>query len=352
MSRVFLSNENSNYIKDNIISDNNNSDLNELYEINETSISYKLSNLLFRILSASENPLNNSNNNNNTTAINDDNKMIKANEEEFSVISIIHIIIIGIAIVHLLYFILMIIKLNCFKSEEEKSKDLRKISESCAICLEEIKDDVQLLCSHSYCAKCIVDYAKTRFSFINVECPYCRTPSKLMMINFERTEENKAYFDEIINYNHQLTATMKTSLCLCVDTFRFFFYFSKQILDFNNPRYANERACLICMGVLAFIVILFPILGQISNILDILEDILVYGVLICTFAECFYRRERNRTNSFFNNMENNRNINLDISANVSNENGNVSIENEGNAEPHNSVNNEIENNINIGNNDI
>lgn len=226
---------------------------------------------------------------------------IKADHEEFNILSFIHVIIIGLAIIHILYLILMLIKLNCFKSknDDDKNPELRKINESCVICLSEITDEVQLLCSHSFCAKCIVDYAKVRYSFINVPCPYCRTSSKLMIMKFEKTDVNQHVYEEILTYNHQLTSKMSTSLCLCVDTFRFFMYFSRQLLDFNNPRYQKERCCLMCIFCVAFVIIIFPIIGKISDFWEIIEDIIVYSFLICAFAEGFYRRVRNNTNREF-----------------------------------------------------
>ncbi len=111
-------------------------------------------------------------------------------------LSIIHIIIYITVALHLIYLIFMIIKQNCFKNTiAETHSDLRKINETCSICLENISLEVQLLCSHSYCANCIISYGKQRFDFNNIECPMCRKASKLLFCQFERTDENKDYYD-------------------------------------------------------------------------------------------------------------------------------------------------------------
>jgi hypothetical protein len=228
---------------------------------------------------------------------------IKSTTEEFNILTVIHIIIIAIAIIHVIYLILMLIKINCFSDKEisidDHGKRLKKINDTCTICLDEIQNEVQLLCSHSFCAKCIISYAKQRFSFVDVKCPYCRVNSKLMIAKFEKNETNEEDFEEIINYNHQLTSRMKTSLCFCVDTFRFFMFYTKQILDFNNPAYANERCCFFVLMILIGFILVYPFLGGVSQWLVLIQDFCLYCGLVSIFAEMFYSRIRRATNRQF-----------------------------------------------------
>ena len=262
----------------------------------------------------------------NTTKVKPEPNFIYSNTDEFNIFSIIHIIIITIVIVHIIYLILMIIKINFFKNKDdlsEKERNLKKINEICTICLEHITNEVQLLCSHSFCSTCIILYAKQRFSFINVECPYCRTCSKLMIVKYERTEENSKEYDEIVSYNHEFTSKMKTTFCFCIDTLRFFFFYTRQILDFSNPRYAKERCCLLLIMIIVFIIILYPILGAFNQVLVIIEDIFIYSVLIFMFAEFFYRSFRRRNEQDYENyVENSVNISQNSSFNIENNQNN------------------------------
>lgn len=229
---------------------------------------------------------------------------VRTNNDLVSFLTIVHLVIIAFAILHLIYLVLMIIKVNC--SKEKKDAELKKINDSCTICLDNLTDEVQLLCSHSYCARCIVDYAKTRFSFVNVECPYCRSPSRLMVVKFEKTDQNKELYDDITNYNYQLTSTMSTSFCLCIDTFRFFIFYTRQIIDFNNPRFKKQRCVLITLLIIVFIIIFYPVLGSISKVLLIVEDLFIYLFVVCCVSQMFYSSIRRRTNmeqALFQNLQ-------------------------------------------------
>ena len=111
------------------------------------------------------------------------------------IVTILHITLISLVVLHLLYFIYILIKQNCFKYSNSPSlsrpENLKKINDSCCICLEEIKYEVQLLCSHSFCAQCIIIFSKQKYNFNNVKCPICRAESKFMFSIFERAEENR-----------------------------------------------------------------------------------------------------------------------------------------------------------------
>ena len=68
---------------------------------------------------------------------------------------------------------------------------------SCAICMDNVKNPVMLECTHLYCGNCIFQWVKN-----NKNCPYCRTPitryDKLIAIVNEKKEEEVVEIDEIL----------------------------------------------------------------------------------------------------------------------------------------------------------
>lgn len=216
--------------------------------------------------------------------------------DELNLLTIIHYLIISLVALHLVYFVYMLIKNNYCKSQSDGQENLRKINDECSICLDTINNEVQLLCSHSYCASCIIDYGKQRWGFVNIQCPICRTESKLMVIQFERNEDNKEQYDMILSYNHEVTAHYSTSLCLCFDIVKFSFFYFRQITNFNNPRYNSHRKIIIMVIIIILLYVLYPI-KFVSDNLEVIEDILSYIFLIMVCSENFYRRFRRETNS-------------------------------------------------------
>jgi len=226
------------------------------------------------------------------------------------IVTILHITLISLVVLHLLYFIYILIKQNCFKNSNipslTKPENLKKINDSCCICLEEIKYEVQLLCSHSFCAHCIILYSKQKHNFNNVKCPICRSHSKFMFTIFDRADENKDFYDQIISYNYEITSTYSTSFCFCLDMFRFCQYYLRQIADFENRNYDRHRKVIIFILFVIFIFVIFPLNNQ-QNLLELVEDGSFYVFLIVSCAEYFYRRFRNQTNIEFEMISSNRN---------------------------------------------
>ena len=223
------------------------------------------------------------------------------NLEEYNILTILHFFLIVMVAMHLIYFIYYLIKNNiCFRKSPSQSieDNLRKINDECSICLDNILNEVQLLCSHSFCASCIIDYGKQRWGFVNIQCPICRFESKLMVTQFERSEENKGLYDMIIAYNHDVTAAYSTSFCLCFDIFKFSFFYFRQISNFSNPRYRGHRKIIILLIIIFLFYVLYPA-KYISDHLEIIEDILSYLFLIILCSENFYRRFRMETNNEF-----------------------------------------------------
>jgi hypothetical protein len=225
----------------------------------------------------------------------------KTSEEEYDLVVILHYVVVTFVALHLIYFLYMLIKNNICKKRgkpEDQQENLRKINDECSICLESIRNEVQLLCSHSYCAACIIDYGKQRWGFVNIQCPICRTESKLMVTQFERNEENKELYDMILSYNHEITAAYSTSFCLCFDILKFSFFYFRQITNFSNPRYRTHRKIIILLIIIVLVFVLYPA-TYISDHLELFEDILSYIFLILLCSENFYRRIRRETNSEF-----------------------------------------------------
>lgn len=235
-------------------------------------------------------------------------------------IAVIHFSLISFVVIHLFYFIYILVKQNCRFSQEQPQKpdNLRKINDQCSICLENILNEVQLLCSHSYCANCIIDYFKQRYSSSDVQCPICRAYSKLIFPQFERTEANKELYDYILQYNHETTANYSSTFCFCLDVFRLFQFYLRGLADSRNPRFNRHRkvAIIILLGI--FLVVIWPFSDHISNFLELVEDLIFYLSLIFLCAEYFYRRFRSQTNQEFERILSNQSIeennqsNLDV----------------------------------------
>jgi hypothetical protein len=266
--------------------------------------------------------------------------------EGVELLTLVHILLILLVAIHLIYFVYMLFKQNVCKSgppkQPEKPNNLRKINETCSICLEDIMDEVQLLCSHSYCAKCIVDYGKQRWNFYDIQCPMCRVESKLMFSLFERNEENKEYYDQILSYNHEVTSHYATSFCFCLDMLRFMQYYIKQLTNFQNPRFANHRKVIILAILFVMVVVLYPLTLKLPNIYELCEDIFFYIALIVFCSEYFYRIFRRQTNSEFESLISS-NLSRDVDVNISNANSinnNINVDNVVSHETGNNNNNE------------
>ena len=269
--------------------------------------------------------------------------------EEYNLLTILHFLLITMVAMHLIYFIYYLIKNNlCFKKSSSQSlqDNLRKINDECSICLDNILNEVQLLCSHSFCASCIIDYGKQRWEFVNVQCPICRSESKLMFTQFEISEENKGLYDTIVAYNYDVTAAYSTSFCLCFDIFKFSFFYFRQISNFNNPRYRGHRKIIILAIIIFLVYVVYPE-KYISDHLEIIEDILSYLFLIILCSENFYRRFRMETNNEFLLHES------EVIGNVSRieENSSANVDNNRNGEGGTGSNIDFPNNrINVDNN--
>lgn len=251
---------------------------------------------------------------NSTTAEN------KVNGTDFNFLSLIHIIIGILIAIHLIYFIYMLIYQNCCKkrkADQEQGDKMRKINEECSICLENLTLEVQLMCSHSYCASCIIEYGKQRFNMNNVSCPICRQESKFMFCQFERKPENQELYDQIISYNHESAGDYKTSYILIVDACRLSFYYLRQLANTNNPRFARHRAIIILILLISFIFIILPMNWSSSDSLSIVEDLFYYLFLIIYLGARFSRNFRRETDEEFERINSNGDIQLDDQSEVS-----------------------------------
>ncbi len=216
-------------------------------------------------------------------------------------LTVLHFSLISLVVVHLLYFIFILIKQNCYKSSVQPAKpeNLRKINDQCSICLENIQNEVQLLCSHSYCAQCLIDYFKQRYNSSDVQCPMCRSESKLLFALFERNETNQEQYDYILDYNHVTTAHYPSSFCFCLNMFRLCQLYLRSLADCSNPRFQRHRKVVIFMLLVVFAFILWPFSSKITSLFEMAEDVLFYLFIIFSCAEYFYRRFRSHTNDEF-----------------------------------------------------
>lgn len=247
--------------------------------------------------------------NNTTSASNSDTKT-----EELNIFSLVHIILGVLIAVHLIYFIYMLIYQNCckkVKTAEESGDGRRKINENCSICLEDLNNEVQLMCSHSFCANCIIAYGKQRFGMHQIACPICRQESKFLFAQFEKTTDNLEAYNQIVDYNHDSSGQYKTSYILIVDACRMSFYYLRQLANTNNPRFARHRAFLILILLISFIFIILPMNWSSSDTLSIIEDLLYYLFLIIYLGARFTRNFRRETNEEFERIHSQQDIQLE-----------------------------------------
>jgi len=118
---------------------------------------------------------------------------------------------------HIIYFTIYLIEhyYDKISQQQNEPQKIRKINDQCSICLEDIQNEVQLICSHSYCAKCIICYLKQTYKASRVRCPLCRSDSKLLFANFERTESSLEQFDFILSFNQLKKIDSSSSCCFC-----------------------------------------------------------------------------------------------------------------------------------------
>jgi hypothetical protein len=239
--------------------------------------------------------------------------------EQTDLLIIFHVSLIMIVLIHLLYFIYMLIQQNLYRKKSTKQptkpENLRKINESCTICLDDITHEVQLLCSHSYCGKCLIEYGKQRWNFVDIQCPMCRSESKLIFSQFERNEENKEIYDMVLNYNHEVTSQYPTSFCFCLDMLRFSLFYLRELTNFRNNRFSGRRTGFIIALLLVFFFVLFQLTIKFTTYLEFFEDLITYIFLIVLCSEYFYRTFRSQTNTEYDRIIVSENTNRNLTQN-------------------------------------
>jgi len=225
------------------------------------------------------------------------------------------ILMLTFVLVHIIYLVFMIIKINYCNKDEQDKKKIRKLNDDCSICLESCHNEAQLLCSHSFCGQCLLNHYQQNFLNEKVKCPYCRAESKFIIPQFEENEENKEIMKEICKYNDQVTSMNKTSFCLCVDFLKFSFLYLKKILNLRNERYINHRRILFLVLTILILFLLYPLVNSNSKgkATDIIKDIIFYLLCIIFIANALYRRIRyqNMINMIRMNMAIQNEINAD-----------------------------------------
>lgn len=240
------------------------------------------------------------------------------------IVHILHYFFIGFVCLHLIYFVFMLIKINYCRAQEvpEEEAKMRRINEECSICLDTISNETQLLCSHSFCAKCIYDYYDKNFKGSKIKCPYCRKESKLFVTNFNTNESNKEVYQKLIDYNEAMNQELKTSWCLCYDIILFFVFYTKNILNFRNDQYSGQRKCLAVLIIVVILIIISPISGR-DDLFEFIGDIIYYVIMILIIVERFSRRIREqieRSNTERRESELNQSNNSGIQQNNNNQN--------------------------------
>ncbi len=106
---------------------------------------------------------------------------------------------------HLLYFIIR----NLKNIEKHRKVNMiisdvinKKINETCSICLDFIQSETKLLCGHSFCGYCILEY-KLKQRRKKIICPNCRSKSPVLIITFN-AENNPELFSRLTEANNHM----------------------------------------------------------------------------------------------------------------------------------------------------
>lgn len=238
-------------------------------------------------------------------------------KSNFTLLFIFNIFALSFVIAHLVYFLTMIIAVYIRNKNIEKNSEkfnVRKLNNECSICLDNLNDETQLVCSHSFCAACIVDYGKHKFNMMNILCPVCRAETPRLIPQFQRTGDNKAVFDSIKAYNDEGEGRYDTSYILIVDIIKFLKVYIKKLLNTNDHRYNSHRSVIIglaCLSTVAIIAFCIP-----QSFTSVLGDMCYYYILIVLVRNMFRGQNNNiqqdEPNNFNeeNNLENeNRSVN-------------------------------------------
>ena len=212
-----------------------------------------------------------------------------------NIVYYLHIILISFIALHILYFILILLIQKRTSESVDAKTGLRKINEDCSFCMENISNEIQLFCSHSFCGKCMLAYVTHRFNGAKVICPMCRQTSKLIIVKFQEDETNKELYEQFAIYNNEVTAYYQTSLCLILDISKFTKFFIKQLFNTNNPDYGFHRCIISTIILICIIIALIPLFNQ-GEWGEFIMDITIYLVVIIIMSKIFYQSIRNITN--------------------------------------------------------
>jgi len=208
----------------------------------------------------------------------------------------------------------MFIRLNYFvdkDNDEYLAKHTRKINEECSICMEPIVNEVQLICSHSFCGACILFWAEKEYKGKIIECPLCRKRSKLLITKFSENKDNKEILEKVVLYNYELVKLHTNSLCFCIDSYRFLNYYIRQVLNFNNYEYQNHRMIIACTTFVFLCLLTYP-LGYEGEIYKVAMDVVLYFIIIIVIVEKFYRTIRLQTEEILERRNFERNLGREL----------------------------------------
>jgi len=227
----------------------------------------------------------------------------------------LHLSFIVFIVLHILYFLYVLIQYRRHHKEVIDPKTgLRKINEECSICMENISNEVQLLCSHSYCGKCLMAYAEQKFSGLKIKCPICRQQSKLIIAQFEEDSTNSELCQQIAMYNNEITSYHKNSLCLLLDMCKFTQFFFKQLINVNNHEYNCHRLVISGLLIVCVLVAVVPFFEQ-GDWGEFIMDLVLYIIVLLVASERFYQGLRSRTITILARRATEENVEVDAPAN-------------------------------------
>ena len=235
------------------------------------------------------------------------------NQSKLTLYFILTIVGITLIALHITYLVFMLIRnnyckcLNCNYIEnpiEDIKNKVRKLNDDCSICLDFCQNEAQLLCSHSFCGRCLLNHFELNYQNseteenASVKCPYCRSESKYIVAQFKENDENKLIMDDINKYNNRNSVKLfRTSYCLSVDFCLVTYFFLKKVLNPRNQNYTFHRRVICMFIIIILLFVIFPLISTSStsekgSLVDIVKNIIFYIILILLIVESFYRRIR------------------------------------------------------------
>jgi len=172
---------------------------------------------------------------------------------------------------------------SCCRKKRETRALNKFITDECPMCLEQMKNEVEIRCGHSFCAKCMADYIRAHPSSV-LTCPMCRSSFLSIFINYELDAEKPTSNDQttIKEYNLLYGGEQKSFCNILRDFPMLMKVYAKHCC---NRGMLCKSCCILTIIVLCAIYIISPydlIPEKIFGIFGYIDDfsVLIYLLFI------------------------------------------------------------------------